>query len=78
MLTPWFSLAAHASGAECPAQSGTCSIGASYSIDPAKQSSHSDDKVVKAGMMSAERALNSMKTEISATCNICEGRFGLL
>ncbi|XP_038982304.1 uncharacterized protein LOC103717118 isoform X2 [Phoenix dactylifera] len=59
-------------GAQCPAQSGTCSIGASCSMDPAKQSTYADDEVVKAGMIAAERTINSMKTEISATSNICE------
>ncbi|KAG1362002.1 hypothetical protein COCNU_10G002210 [Cocos nucifera] len=61
-------------GAECPAQSGTCSIGTSYSMDPAKQSTHADDEVAKAGMIAAERAINSMRTEISAASNICEGK----
>ncbi|XP_010933418.1 uncharacterized protein [Elaeis guineensis] len=65
---------AHASGAGCPAQSGTCSIGASYSMDAAKQSTHADDEVVKAGMIAAERAINSTKTELSAASSVCEGK----
>lgn len=61
-------------GAQCPAQSGICSGATSCTIDPIKHPIHEEDKVVKAGMMAVERAINSMKTEISATSNICEGK----
>ncbi|URE07892.1 hypothetical protein MUK42_20553 [Musa troglodytarum] len=62
----------HFSGCQDHVQSGICSLGGSLTVDPSKQTTHTDDPAVRIGMMAAEKALRSLKKEISVDSNICQ------
>lgn len=63
-----------ASGGQDHAQNGISSSAALCKVDMSKETSQTDDRTVRKGMMVAEKALNSVKAGISLDSTLCEGR----